>query len=222
MYSSSHLGRQTPVRSHRPRLAGCQRERTQRQLLTPKLSQRGDDSTGVGRRTCPGMHSLLFSGDGSCQAHWPPQPQALPHHGHSPCHGGSWGHRPQALHGSWAAHPATLGLAHAPSQPMASPSAPEPHSPGHSSSNTQQHVCRFIAEMPHLHHFCDHVCVSALLQFRLSRGTNPDLDSKPPHSVSDYNVHEELLFCPIQCRALPCARPCCLGRGTRLLGSTAA
>lgn len=79
-----------------------------------------------------------------------------------------------------------------------------------------------LQRCPHLHHSCNHICASALLQFRLSRGTNPDLDTKPPHSVSDHDVQEELLFCLSQCRALPCARPRCLGRGTRLLGSTAA
>lgn len=52
----------------------------------------------------------------------------------------------------------------------------------------------------HPHRFCDHVCVSAVLQFRLPKGTNPDLDAKAPHRVSDHNVHEGLFFCLSQCR----------------------
>lgn len=114
------------VRSHQPRLAGCRRGGSG--SCSPQSYPRGgDDGTGVGRRTCPGMHRPFFPEDGSCQMliSSPPSSHELPHHGpHYPRHGladscllhdgGSWGHQLQAPHSRCAARPATPGLIHGP------------------------------------------------------------------------------------------------------------
>lgn len=150
----------------------------------------------------------------------PPGHKSCPTTAARPAMGGAGDTNRRLCTAAGAAHPATLGLARHSPRPLHLPLSPT--ALGTAAPTLNNRFAYVVQSCRHLHHFCDHVCVSAVLQFRLSRSTNSDLDTKPPHSVSHHDVHEELLFCLSQCRGLPCARPCCLGRGTRLLGSTAA
>lgn len=149
MYSSSHLGRQTPVGSHRPRLAGRQRERMEQQLLTPKLSERGGGQHRGGKENVPrNAWPLVFR-------QWQlPSPSAPPATNPAPP-------RPPALRWGELGTPSAGSawqLGCTPCHTRAGPWPVTAHRPlhlplgptalGHSSSNTQQQVYRCITELP--------------------------------------------------------------------------
>lgn len=169
------------------------------------------------------MHSLLFSGHGSCQAHRPP-PATNP----APPRPLRWGELGTLTAGSaqqLRCRPCHTGAGPWPVTahwPLHLPPSPTALGDIRFSSNTQQLVCRYIAELPSSASFLQPRLCACSVAAQAVQKHKPDLDTIPPHSVSDHDVPKGLLFCLSQCRGLPCARPRCPGRGTRLLGSTAA